>query len=231
MPQHARPPEQMTPFAQVLIDYMWNKRPRNQPPLTYAQLSVRLGVPKQSVSNWILRGSVPPLDTIMVILARLGIPLRDLYDAYLQAGLPTPAWDASDASPIASGIEEPVTPRSRKPTVAPLPAAPLSESNSDVPQPKPYIPPAQPYNPEAAEAAEWDRMIAQAQAVMRAEGASDELVDAITTHLRSRQQPGPDPMQQHIIAEHSEPTELDEQPKHPEQQKRQKRQEQQHTHK
>lgn len=211
MPQYTEPPQHMTPFAQVLVDYMWNKRPRNSPPLSYSQLAIRLGIPKQSVSNWILRGSVPPLDTIMVILAKLRIPLRDLYNAYVQSELPAPAWDAADLARItaaeqasqesgATPTDEPATPRKRKPATAIY----LGDTTGDAPAPLPYRPPAS--LPSQDE--EWELIVRNTQATLRNEGVSEEAIAAVVADLRRQQRGKSTPIQRSMIAEHAEaPTE------------------------
>jgi hypothetical protein len=208
MPQYTEPPANMTPFAQVLVDFMWNKRPRNTPPISYNQLAIRLDVPKQSVSNWILRGSVPPLDTIMVILARLHIPLRDLYDAYVQSDLPTPAWDAEEQARINADIEangplnDPVTPRKRKPAKAPiLPTG--TATNHPAPEPLPYTPP--PPVPTVEE--EWDRIVRNTERTLRNDGVSEQAIAAVISDIRRQQRGEQTPIQRSLIAEHTEPTE------------------------
>jgi transcriptional regulator with XRE-family HTH domain len=123
MPRYIQPPE-LTPFAQVLLDYMWNRRNPTQAPLGVAQLAARLGVPRQNVNNWIARGTVPTFEVILAVLARLDIPLRTLYDAYQRAGLTVPRWDERDTTanaPASSEISEaPAISRSRKPTAIPI---------------------------------------------------------------------------------------------------------------
>ena len=207
MPQYTEPPENVTPFAQVLIDYMWNRRPRNRPPMTYTQLAVRLGVPKQSISNWILRGSVPPLDTIFIIMAKLGIPLSTLYSAYVASNLTVPAWDAAALATAASADDTPDTPRNRKPAAVPLPANihMVHEGNEDnqithqddTPRIRAYAP-HQLHTPIEADAQMLARLIAQTEVTMRAEGIPEStivsvvgLTSAPNKQARSSAQPRP----------------------------------------
>lgn len=120
MPRYTQPTE-LTPFARVLVDYMWNWRSPTRAPMNVPNLAAKLGVPRQNVSNWIYRGTVPTFEIILAVLARLNIPLRALYDAYQRAGVTVPRWDehdtASTNAPANSG--NPAIPRSRKPTAIP----------------------------------------------------------------------------------------------------------------
>jgi DNA-binding phage protein len=116
MPRYAQPSE-LTPFAQVLIDYMWNRRRPTQAPLGVTQLADKLGMPRQNVNNWIYRGTVPTFEVVLAVLVRLDIPLRQLYDAYQRTGLPVPRWDEDDtASEASASGGNPAISRSRKAT-------------------------------------------------------------------------------------------------------------------
>lgn len=121
MPRYTQPTE-LTPFAQVLVDYMWNRRSPTRAPMAVPQLASKLGVPRQNVSNWIYRGTVPNFEVVLAVLAGLNIPLRALYDAYQRAGLTVPRWDEQDTAstnaPASSG--NPAIPRNRKPTAVPI---------------------------------------------------------------------------------------------------------------
>lgn len=211
MPRYAELPDEMTPFGQLLIDYMWNKRPPNRPPLSPNQLAIKLGVPKQNTNNWLFRASLPPFETMMAVLAKLDIPLRDLYDAYKRAGILMPRWDEHDtALPAPSLADLPPTPRTRKATAVPTGAnIPEKETEKDkaeaeaeaTPAPRPSVPPQQ--TPSVPD--EWAVMIAQTEATMRAEGAPEAMIAAVVKQIRNRQSGAPNRIQQHVIAEHSEP--------------------------
>jgi hypothetical protein len=191
----------MTPFGQVIVDYMWNKRPANRPPLSANQLAIRLGVPKQNTNNWIFRASLPPFETIMAVLAKLDIPLRDLYDAYKKAGILMPRWDEQDTDSPVTRDNLPPTPRTRKATAISTSIA-SNDSGDDAPAPRPYTPPPA-YNPADEESANWQRLAEQTEAAMREEGAPQAMIDAVVAHIRARQT-GPDPIQHNLIAEHDE---------------------------
>jgi hypothetical protein len=208
MPRYPEMPEQMTPFAKVLVDYMWNRRP----PMTTHQLAIKLGVPKQSTSNWVMRNVVPPFETIMAILAKLDIPMSVLYDAYKSAGILMPRWDAQDTDSPADRGKLPPTPRTRKATAVPVELDNNGTNNgTNNPggyEPIPYTPPA----PPADESEDWDALVEQTERLLREEGASDTLIAAVVSTIRSRQSGEQTPIQRALIAEHSEPTELSTEP-------------------
>lgn len=208
MPKYSEPRE-LTPWAQVLTDFMWNQRSPRRPPLNVPQLAVRLGMPRQNVGAWIYRNVVPSFEIMMAVLARLNIPLRTLYDAYATAGLPMPAWDASAAATTPTPADEeelPEIPRRRSSTALPVEEIERRESiqgNIRGPEPLPYTP--QPPRDLARELAEeWDTVIAQTAKSLRDAGMPQAMVDGAIAALRARQR-GEDPFQRHIDAEHSEP--------------------------
>lgn len=173
--------EAMTPFAQVLTDYMWNRRPANRPPMTTSILAAKLGVPRQSVNTWIYRGTVPPIETILLVLAQLDIPLRVLYDTYKRAGLSVPRFDISDQEPP---IVQPRKPTSqRKQTRVPVPT---NATDDEEPAPRPYVTPP-PLNPAAERAGEWHDIIAQTTDALRARHMPEESIQAVIASLRDRQ--------------------------------------------
>lgn len=74
-----------TPLAKLLLEYMWAQRPW---PLQSGQLAYKIGVSKQSVSNWLHNRGMPSPPILGRISDVTGIPLTDLYAA---AGYPVPA--------------------------------------------------------------------------------------------------------------------------------------------
>lgn len=218
MPRIAEPTA-LTPFAMVLTNYMWNKRPPNRQPLTTPQLAVRLGVPRQSVNNWIYKGNVPPIEAILAVLAQLDIPLRELYDAYKHAGLTVPRWDEADTEgpQIVSGKS--VAERTKKQTAIAIPTTATTQTTAPTttttttttttptaPTPLPYTPPAEPYDRESLLAAEENRLIAQTRQALKESGASEELIAQAIAHIQAQRQQLITPREQQIIAEHTEPT-------------------------
>lgn len=206
MPRYAEPPEQMTPFAKLLVNYMWNERPPNRPPLSPHQVAIRIGASQQNLSNWIFRSSLPPFETIMEVLARLDIPLRALYDAYMSAGIPMPRWDADDPNKPSVSPGKPATMRTtRKPVTVP------SDLTMTTPAPLPYTPPP----PPPDEATDWDLLVAQTEQALREEGAPDAMIEAVIGHIRAQQAGTGSPIQRSLIAEHTETTQAsDDEPTH-----------------
>ena len=213
--------EAMTPFAQVLTDYMWNRRPANRPPMTTSILAVKLGIPRQTLNAWIYRGTVPSIEDILLVLARLDLPLRALYDAYKRAGLSVPRFDTTDPErPI---IQQQKPTSQRRQTRVPVPTNATDDDlpaadevatgnannaggdtvggDSAAPAPRPYVTPP-PLDHATEAAAEWDRIIAQTAAALRAEGLPEESIEAAVASLRTRQSGGPTPTERHIAAEH-----------------------------
>lgn len=79
-------------FADLLHEFMWSQRP----PWNAVQLAAHLGVGRQTVYNWLNRGTKPQLQFLPLIAEKTSIPLRDLYEA---AGYPPPS-----TSPIDAGV-------------------------------------------------------------------------------------------------------------------------------
>ncbi|HEX9035497.1 MAG TPA: hypothetical protein VF808_00735 [Ktedonobacterales bacterium] len=75
-----------TPFAQVLTNYMARQRPI----WTSGRIAQACRIRRSSVSNWLYHDITPPLDKMLMVLARLNIPMSELLDAYRAAGVPTP---------------------------------------------------------------------------------------------------------------------------------------------
>lgn len=76
------------------------------------------------------------------------------------------------------------------------------------PEPRPYIPPP-PANLNDEHAAEWDTLIAQTSAALRAEGMSQASIEAVVASLRARQA-GQTTAERQIQAEHQEDQEYQE---------------------
>ena len=90
MPKYMIKPENPTPWARVLLDFMWNQRPPDEPPLTNAQLAVRLHLSRVTVNHWIYNRVIPNLETAIDVLHTLNIPVERLIRAYDQEGIPAP---------------------------------------------------------------------------------------------------------------------------------------------
>lgn len=224
--------KELTPFAAVLVDYMWNRRRPNQRPLTTSQLAVRLGVPRQSVNNWIYSGNVPPLEAVFAVLAKLDIPMRALFDAYRLSGLPVPRWDEGDAhGPYDDQAGRTFAEHTRKPTTFPIEdisALSALSANATAPEPMPYTPhtPAPVRDVARESAEEWDNVIAQTAKSLRDAGMSQRAVDGAIAALRARQS-GALPEQPNTSANTS--TRQSEQPQEQPQETKQRQQKPQHT--
>lgn len=88
-----RPFEDYSPFARILVQYMWEQRP----PLLPNQFAHRMGVRKQQVSTW-LNTDATPAPSVLVRLARgMGRPVSELFIAAEYATADDPLFDVEDA--------------------------------------------------------------------------------------------------------------------------------------
>lgn len=93
--------EKRSAFAELLQNFMWSQRP----PLNRHQFATFLGVGRQTIYNWLDRGTRPQMQFIPLIAEKTGIPLRELYVA---AGYPVSAdghLDGGIWTYIAQGVE------------------------------------------------------------------------------------------------------------------------------
>jgi transcriptional regulator with XRE-family HTH domain len=74
--------QEYTPFAMILVEYMWAERP----PLLPSQFAARVGVPKQVISKWLNAQAVPDITQMARIAARVPISLQQMC---LAAGITT----------------------------------------------------------------------------------------------------------------------------------------------
>lgn len=81
-----------TPFARVLLGFMW----KQQPPWTSATLAHILGIHRNRPGNWIYHDRTPELNDAIAVMAQLGIPVQALLDAYAEDGLPIPPLTYDD---------------------------------------------------------------------------------------------------------------------------------------
>lgn len=85
--------EEYTPFARLLVEYMWEQRP----PLLPNQFADRMGVRKQALSTW-LNSNATPSPPVVVRLARgMGRSVSDLMTAAGYASPGDPLLDRADA--------------------------------------------------------------------------------------------------------------------------------------
>lgn len=215
-----------TPFARVLTRYMWSK----QPPWSAAKTAAVLGIHRTRVANWVYHGILPELDTMLVVMARLGIPMRDLLDAYAAAGIPVPAMERP-AEP-----EQPTPPT----PVAPAPSADAdfyavpnsrrsggrvarattraggSQSGKPTPATSEAAEPAEEHATASAgeqvkeTASEWETMVAHTREVMSLSGMSQAMIDAMINGIqkeRTGETPGAEERRRQLVSEeHADPT-------------------------
>ncbi len=179
MTKYATPEGEPTAFQQLLLDYMWSQRP----PLTNAQLGLRLGVNKGTIQHWIRYGHIPRPEMLGRMSDRLGIPLATLYQA---AGYPVPTMIVPAQTPM----------QTQQQPAQQTPQSQSQQSRDDTPAPRVYQPPAK------LPADAWDTMIAHTVDAMRASGLSSEAIQAVVDHMRATLA-GERPLQRHIIAEHT----------------------------
>lgn len=91
-----------TPFAKLLQEYMWSRRP----PLNAHKLAHHLGVGRQTVYNWLNAGTIPQATMLPNVARLIDIPLSTLYEA---CGYPVPPSPPSRAG--TSTLFEIVNPR------------------------------------------------------------------------------------------------------------------------
>jgi hypothetical protein len=82
-----------SPFARVVVEFMWGQRPPLQP----AQFAARVGVRRQRVATWLSTDAVPPPPVVMQVARGMGMPVRDLLIAAGHATADDPLLDREDA--------------------------------------------------------------------------------------------------------------------------------------
>lgn len=85
--------EEYTPFARLLVEYMWEQRP----PLVPNQFADRMGVRKQALSTWLNSDAVPSPPVVVRLARGMGLPICDLMTAAGYASPGDPLLDRADA--------------------------------------------------------------------------------------------------------------------------------------
>jgi len=88
-----KPLEDYSPFARVLVTYMWDQRP----PLLPIEFARQMGIRKQQVSSWLTTQVVPDPPLLVHLARRMGMPVRDLLIAAGHATTEDPLLDTADA--------------------------------------------------------------------------------------------------------------------------------------
>lgn len=88
-----RPLDDYSPFARLLVEYMWEQRP----PLLPNQFAQRMGVRKQQISLW-LNSDATPSASVLVRLARgMGHPVSEMFIAAGYASPDDPLFDIEES--------------------------------------------------------------------------------------------------------------------------------------
>ena len=88
-----RPLDDYSPFARLLVEYMWEQRP----PVLPNQFAQRMGVRKQQISLW-LNSDATPSASVLVRLARgMGHPVSELFIAAGYASADDPLFDIEES--------------------------------------------------------------------------------------------------------------------------------------
>ncbi len=85
--------KEYTPFAIILVEYMWAERP----PLLPSQFAARVRLPKQVISKWLNAQASPDVAQMAQIAARVPISLRQMCLAAGVTTEETPILSARDA--------------------------------------------------------------------------------------------------------------------------------------
>ena len=85
--------QEYTPFARLLVEYMWEQRP----PLVPNQFAERMGVRKQALSTWLNSDAVPAPPVVVRLARGMGRPVRELITAAGFAPADDPLLDTADA--------------------------------------------------------------------------------------------------------------------------------------
>src|SRR5215472_18606476 len=94
--------DEYTPFARLLVEYMWEQRP----PLVPNQFAERMGVRKQALSTWLNSDAVPAPQVVMRLARGMGRRVRELMTAAGFAPADDPLLDTTDAWAYVQGEAE-----------------------------------------------------------------------------------------------------------------------------
>lgn len=188
-----------TPFARVLTAYMWSKTP----PWNAPKLARVLGVHRVRVSSWTHNGIVPDMDTVLAVMARLGIPVSALVDAYKAEGLAAPPLTPEEAEASSA-----LPPNAAQPAYQPIPT---KRRGGAQPRTGEYAAEAARMEQEARALAEqesereWRRMLNYTREAMSHAGMRAPDIQALLAHIQETRA-GTIANQRHIAAEHADTT-------------------------
>ncbi len=82
-----------SPFARILVTYMWDQYPSLSP----TEFASRVGIRRQRLSTWLNTDAVPPPPVVMQLARHMGTPTRELLIAAGHATSDDPLFDQTDA--------------------------------------------------------------------------------------------------------------------------------------
>lgn len=178
----------ISPFGEVLVDFMSRQRPI----WTTGKMAHALRTRRQTVGNWVYHDITPPVETMLEILAKLGIPLSEVLAAYQRRGVAIPMLTAPGAA-------------SETPVVASTPGVTgqTEREHQQATQER-----------ERQRQREWDEMIAQTKKVMLATGFPEQALDALLAGIEAKRDGG-SAIAPFITSEHA-PIRASQEPEEPE---------------
>lgn len=85
--------EDYSPFARLLVEYMWEQRP----PLLPNQFAQRMGIRKQQISVWLNSDATPPSPVLVHLARGMGHPVSELFIAAGYASKDDPLFDSEES--------------------------------------------------------------------------------------------------------------------------------------
>jgi transcriptional regulator with XRE-family HTH domain len=82
-----------SPFARLLVEYMWEQRP----PLLPNQFAQRMGIRKQQISVWLNSDATPPAPVLVHLARGMGHPVSELFIAAGYASKDDPLFDGEES--------------------------------------------------------------------------------------------------------------------------------------
>jgi hypothetical protein len=171
-----------TPFAHVLTAYMWSKIP----PWSANRLASQLGMGRARVVNWIYHNADPDLETMLIVMAQLNIPISALIDAYAARGVPIPPMTLTTS---AASTEVPATTatdgaslESMSGHLSPGPDQPTPAQRERFLREQKRQRQEQRQAEEEADQ-QWQTMLTHTRKIMRMTGMKDSSIDAMLQSL------------------------------------------------
>jgi hypothetical protein len=201
---------QVSPFGEVITNFMARQRPI----WTTGRVARELHTRRQTVANWVYHDITPPVGSMLEIMAKLGIPMSELIEAYQRRGVSVPellpGMSLEDVTSGATGATGLGLDERVRPGLSGQPGAPATrgtQSAAHTPHtPRPLSEDERLRVQEERERLrqrEWDNLIAQTRAVMLATGFPEQALDPLLASLKARRDSGEEPMARYIASEHA----------------------------